>query len=342
MNNKKIVLDAGHGGNDPGALGNGMQEKDLTLKITNYMYDRLKQLGVPVYITRDEDITLSPSERIKKINNLVTPSPNVIVVSNHINGGGGDGAEVIYALRNNSDLADKISYEFAQVGQNLRPNYQKALSTNPSKDYYFVIRETDPSESVLVEYGFIDSKKDDADQLKYDWQQLAEAAVKALSEYAGYNYFPVGDTTFYTVKKGDSLYSIAKKYNISVDKLKDINNLNSNLINIGQKLKVKDDSDYIVQKGDTLYSIARKFDLTVSELKKLNDLENNDIYEGESLIIKGIIKPEEDYITYTVIAGDNLYQIAKKYNTTVSDILKINNLTTSILQVGQSLLIPRN
>ena len=62
----------------------------MTLKISNYIYDRLKELDVPVYTTRTEDITLSPSERIKKINSLVTPSQDVIVVSNHINAGGSD------------------------------------------------------------------------------------------------------------------------------------------------------------------------------------------------------------------------------------------------------------
>ena len=54
------------------------------------MYGRLKELGVPVYVSRTEDITLSPSDRIKKINSLVTPGKDVIVVSNHINAGGGD------------------------------------------------------------------------------------------------------------------------------------------------------------------------------------------------------------------------------------------------------------
>ena len=92
---RKIILDAGHGGDDPGASGNGIIEKDLTLKITNYMYDRLKELGVPVYVSRTEDITLSPSDRIKKINSLVTPGKDVIVVSNHINAGGAQADFVI-------------------------------------------------------------------------------------------------------------------------------------------------------------------------------------------------------------------------------------------------------
>ena len=63
---KKIVIDAGHGGSDGGATANGIVEKDYTLKISNYMYDRLKELGVPVSITRSTDITLDPNERVEK------------------------------------------------------------------------------------------------------------------------------------------------------------------------------------------------------------------------------------------------------------------------------------
>ncbi|MBR2247502.1 MAG: N-acetylmuramoyl-L-alanine amidase, partial [Bacilli bacterium] len=50
---KKVIVDAGHGGEDPGALGNGLKEKDLNLQAANYMYKRLKELGIPVEITRD-------------------------------------------------------------------------------------------------------------------------------------------------------------------------------------------------------------------------------------------------------------------------------------------------
>ena len=91
--NNKIVIDAGHGGNDGGASGNGIIEKDLTLKISNYMYDRFKELGIPVTLTRSTDETLSPSERTNRILNAYGNDPDVIVISNHINAGGGDGAE---------------------------------------------------------------------------------------------------------------------------------------------------------------------------------------------------------------------------------------------------------
>lgn len=88
--NYKIVIDAGHGGDDGGATGNGIIEKDLTLLISNYMYNRLKELGIPVSITRTQDITLSPTERVDNILSKYGNNSNVIVVSNHINAGGGD------------------------------------------------------------------------------------------------------------------------------------------------------------------------------------------------------------------------------------------------------------
>ena len=85
----KIVVDAGHGGEDPGASGNGIIEKEYTLKISEYIYNRLKDLGLDVKMTRTTDETLSPSERVKRVKNAFGDSSDVILVSNHINAGGG-------------------------------------------------------------------------------------------------------------------------------------------------------------------------------------------------------------------------------------------------------------
>ena len=83
-----VVIDPGHGGDDPGATGNNKYEKDYTLKISKYMYDRLKELGVPVILTRDTDETLTPTNRVNKILSAYGNDPNVIVISNHLNAGG--------------------------------------------------------------------------------------------------------------------------------------------------------------------------------------------------------------------------------------------------------------
>ena len=88
-----IVIDAGHGGEDPGASGNGIIEKDLTLDISNYMFDRFKSLGVPVKMTRNTDETLSPTERVNRVLDAYGNRDDVLLLSNHINAGG---AEFIY------------------------------------------------------------------------------------------------------------------------------------------------------------------------------------------------------------------------------------------------------
>ena len=90
MNDKKIVIDAGHGGDDPGALGNGIVEKDLNLAISNYMFERFKELGIPVKMTRTTDETISPTERVNRVLDAYGNNSDVIVISNHINAGGGE------------------------------------------------------------------------------------------------------------------------------------------------------------------------------------------------------------------------------------------------------------
>ena len=342
--NYKIVIDAGHGGDDGGATGNGIIEKDLTLLISNYMYNRLKELGIPVSITRTEDITLSPTERVDNILSKYGNNSNVIVVSNHINAGGGEGAEIIYALRNNSNLSNIISNNLENAGQNVRKVYQRRLPSDTSKDYYFIHRNTGYTQPIIVEYGFLDNIND-ANKLKNNWQNYTEAVVKGIAEYTNTPY-DKGIDNYYVVKKGDTLYSIAKTYNTTVDNIKKLNNLTSNTLSIGQKIRLndqidnpKEDNTYIVKSGDTLYSIAKKFNIKVDNLKEANNLTSNMLSLNQKLIIPKISN-KEDYLLYTVKKGDNLYNIANSYNTTVSDIMSLNNLSSNILSIGQTLKIP--
>ncbi|MCI8347116.1 MAG: N-acetylmuramoyl-L-alanine amidase, partial [Bacilli bacterium] len=183
MNDLKVVIDAGHGGEDLGSSGNGIIEKDLTLAISEYMYDLLKDKGVNVKMTRTTDETVSPTERVNRILGAFGNNKDVIVVSNHINAGGGDGAEVVYALRNNNELANLILDELEKSGQNIRKAYQRRLPSDTSKDYYFIHRDTGVTEPVLIEYGFLDSTGDDVNQLKNDYKKYAEAVVNAILEY---------------------------------------------------------------------------------------------------------------------------------------------------------------
>lgn len=87
----KIIVDAGHGGLDGGASGNNLVEKDLNLESSLYMFNRFKELGIPVKMTRETDEYLPKTQRVNKVKELYNDDPNVILISNHINAGGGDG-----------------------------------------------------------------------------------------------------------------------------------------------------------------------------------------------------------------------------------------------------------
>lgn len=149
-------------------------------------------------------------------------------------------------------------------------------------------------------------------------------------------------TQLYTVKRGDTLYTIANNFNTTVDNIKSLNNLTSNTLSIGQILIVPTgtttSNTYRVRPGDSLYSIAKQFNTTVDELKRANNLTNNFIAVNQELKIPS--KIEEETQLYTVKSGDTLYSIAKENNTTVQDIKNANNLTSDILTIGTKLIIP--
>ena len=104
MNQKYIegvIVDAGHGGIDSGAVGYGLEEKNLNLEAATYLYNRLLELGIPAKMTRTQDEYLPKEERIRRVLSLYNNSPNTILVSNHINAGGGDSQSVTNIKYNN-------------------------------------------------------------------------------------------------------------------------------------------------------------------------------------------------------------------------------------------------
>ncbi len=346
--NYKVIVDAGHGGDDPGAVSGNLKEKDFTLEAANYMYNRFRELGVPVAITRDVDKTLTREERLNTMTNTFGNGPEVIILSNHINAGGGEGAEIVYPLRSTDVLAKSILEEIGSEGQIMRKYYQRRLPENPSKDYYYIMRETPNTTSLLIEYGFIDNAND-VKKLQNNLLDYVEAVVRAVARYIGVPYVSPGGITeeTYTVQKGDSLYSIAQRFNTTVDKLKELNNLTSNNLSIGQVLIIseakgpeKPSGDYIVhtvKKGDTLYSIAREYETTVDEILKLNNLGTTALSIGQTLKIP---QKTQSSLTYTVQKGDSLWKIANNFGVSVDSIIQANNLSGTNLSIGQQLIIP--
>jgi len=346
---KKVIIDPYRGGDDKGSNVNGIIEKDYNLNLSKYIYDRLRSLDIPVALTRDDDETLSIDNRVNRIKSTYGTGNDVIVISNALTTGG-EGLEIVYALRNSSGLSQKIANELSAVGLDVNKYYQRRLPSDTSKDYNQIIRDTKNNESIIIYYGNIDNNSE-ATFLKNNLENIGEAVVIALANYLNVSYTPVSGSNYYIVKKGDTLYKIANDNKTTITEIKNLNNLSTNNLSIGQVLKlpaktneeIPDNEEvvYMVKKGDSLYSIAKTYNTTVDAIKTLNNLNSNLLSIGQILKIPSTESKDDSlYLTYTVKAGDTLYNIARIYNTKVDAIKTLNNLTTNTLSIGQILKIP--
>lgn len=183
-----LIIDPGHGGNDPGGGSNALfTEKDMVLKISLYQYRRFRELGVPVALTRTADVTLSSEQRAAIVRN----SGARYCISNHINAGGGRGAEAIYSIYATAALPQLLLDELAAAGMPARRAFTRTYPGNPRQDYYYMHRETGSVETVILEYGFADNPLD-AETINANWETLAEAVVRGFCKFTQTAYHPPG------------------------------------------------------------------------------------------------------------------------------------------------------
>ena len=158
----------------------------------------------------------------------------------------------------------------------------------------YTVQAGDSLYSIANKFGTTVDKIKKDNNLKTDVLSIGQVlivddnkGVSSVEECYGEDFVVPEDYITYTVKSGDNLYSIARKYNTSVSEIKSLNNLSTNNLSIGQVLKIPSTGDtyYTVQAGDSLYSIARKFDTTVDAIKRKNNLTSNLLSLGQKLII---------------------------------------------------------
>ena len=327
----KVIIDPYRGGKDTGKNYSNQYEKNILLEMSRYMATAFAKKNIDTELVRNTDVSLTDDERNSIINELKNKSD--LIIQNRIS----DNNEfnIIYPLRSNDTLPSLISTSLETNDININKYFQRRLPTDTILDYYSVIRNTNPNETIIFEYPY-----------KKNYEKTIDIIVDTIVKY-------LTTGKIYTVIKGDSLYKIAQKYHTTVDELKKLNNLSSSNLTIGMKLKIPTSSSttnneemspstktytYQVKKRDTLYQIAKKNNTSVAKLKKLNNLSSNTLTIGQTLLIPS---SEEEYFIYIVVRGDTLYQIAEKNNTTIDEIKKLNNLTTNTLKIGQKLKIPR-
>lgn len=339
----KVAIDSSNSSENK----NGIVEKDFTFTIAKYINERLNNIGIENFLVDENNAGLTDEEKVNVIKDTYGNGNNIIVISNRLNKGGKNGAEIMYPLRNNSKLASLIASNLEDAGQTVLKYYQLRNNSDTSKDDDYLIRNTANNLTIVIDYGYIDNTSD-ANFLKNNYEKLAEAVVKSIANYAGVSYSPANMKGYYIVKKGDSLWSIASKNNTTVDNIKKLNNLSSNNLSVGQVLKlsydaenenIKESNIYTVKKGDSLWLIANKYGTTVDELKSANNLKSNTLSIGQTLIIPEK-KESTSKISYVVKKGDSLWLIANKYDTTVEKIKSTNNLKSNTLSIGQVLVIP--
>ena len=177
----KVFIGVGHGGGDPGAVANGVKEKDLNLSIAKACRDELKRHGVEVKMSRTKDENDPLSEEIRECNAY---APD-LAVSIHNNAGGGDGAEVFHhhGGGKGKTLAENILSEIVKVGQNSRG--AKVRKNSQGKDYYGFIRETS-CPAVIVECAFVDNARDlEILATESDRQKVGRAIAKGILKTLG-------------------------------------------------------------------------------------------------------------------------------------------------------------
>ncbi len=248
-----------------------------------------------------------------------------------------------------------------QIGRVL--NIPSSLGTNPDTMFMYTVKSGDTLYKIAAKYNTTVDKIINLNYLKNT--NLSVGQVLRIPEmYTKEEDMVMPQFINYVVKKGDTLYSIARNNNVLVETIVKDNNITNNNLTVGSTIKIRvpessigaveecfgvdytppktnnQTINYTVKKGDSLYKIANSYNTSVSNIVNLNNLKSNNLSIGQILKIP-VSNSNSNPIsqTYVVKVGDNLYSIARKFNTTVDSIKKKNNLNSNLLSIGQKLII---
>ena len=413
---KIIVIDPGHGGEDPGAIGpRGTKEKDIVLKISRALRDKLVERGYKVLLTREGDYYVPFKKRLK----IARESNADLFISIHADacnsrsvqgasvyclstkGASSEAARLLAESQNlsdiiggvpngrNNDETDSIILNMLQTetinqsksfGAMVLENIKKVnrLKFSKVQEAPFRVLKLPDITSLLVETAYLSNAHEEALLRTRAYQDdMAWAIAATVTHYIPSPYLaqfeekdgayePLSkkaahkrESFFYKVERGDRLEKIAQRFGTTVQVLMKENNIRlKNRIYVGQKLRIlgaavvaaSSHPFHVVQRGETLKGIAERYGTTALHVAKLNAIESpNRIYVGQKLRLadepktgteESAREDKKTATTYVVKRGDRLGDIAKKYGTTVQDLMRLNTVKSqNRIYVGQKLAI---
>ena len=237
----------------------------------------------------------------------------------------------------------------------LNPSFKKGIIPGSTDNPYFLRLQKKDVGNFITNEGGIYSYKTKEMLTRDSLEKIVEESKRT--------------TKYYTVRSGDNLGLIAQRHHMRVSDLKRLNGLHSSTIYPGQKLVIYNDGSgsspgsssssapssspsskptyHTVRNGENLGLIAQKYGCSITQLKSWNNLSKSTIYPGQKLKISGSSgssspSASSKYLYYTIKTGDNLWDLAKKYDCTVEEIKKLNNLrNANRLRPGQKIKIPK-
>jgi membrane-bound lytic murein transglycosylase D len=279
------------------------------------------------------------------------------------------GQQLVFYVQRNENRIAVISTGSSQVKQ-YTPESNEELINDGSKQYYQVrqgdslwgiARRFDLESKELRQLNGLSSnviypgdrlliasvepvKPEHNKEVAKENQKLQQIQVKPAE--VNEELPPKGSGQYYQVRKGDSLWGIARRFDMESKELRRLNGLSTNDIYPGDRLLVASSQPagsefyYLVRNGDSLWSISRKYNVSTAKIKRWNNLRGNLIHPGNELILK-ISDTEEPVVDtfYQVRSGDSLWTIARRHNISPEEIRRWNNLKDNTIYPGNRLLL---
>ena len=423
-----IAVDAGHGGDDPGALGKYTYEKKVTLQIAKRLKTKIDaQKGMQSFLIRTGDYFVNLNKRSEiarkgKADFLVSihadgftssqpRGASVWVLSNRrattelgrwmekheahseLLGGAGDiiqdsdSVPFLNKMLLDMSMGNTMGVGYT-IGDLVTTELSKVTQMHKKKPVHasLAVLKSPDIPSILVEAGFITNRTEERLLNQAEFQnKIASAVYKGI--YKHFNDKPPQGSLFaqkkraikHTVRSGESLSVLARRYSVTSNELKSFNHLKSNSLRIGQVLSIPPNyqvaanvqtsqqnavpvrrkaQTHVVKRGESLSVIAAKYQQSTKTLAEYNQLRSTTLAVGQKINIPGDVqtsvasttivnasKPMTQRVLqkeqlHQVKRGESLSVIASQYDKSIAQLMSYNKLQRSSLQVGQKIKIP--